>query len=163
MGANDSHELGTTTPSDTEIVMTRVFDAPRELVFDAHSSCEHLAHWWGPRRYEVASCEIDFRVGGAWRIALRGPEGEVTFFGVYLEIARPERIVWTFGFDDMPGGPETYMFEEHDGRTTLTSTAVFGSVKERDAALGSRMEAGAIETFFFNDTSPAALYTHAVG
>lgn len=150
MGGTRSNQLVVTTPSDREIVTTRVFDAPRDLVFEAHTSCEHLSHWWGPRKYEVSSCEIDFRPGGAWRIVLRGPDGnEVTFFGEYLEIVRPERIVWTFGFEDMPGppGPETYVFEEHDGKTTLTSSAVFGSVEERDAALGSGMEAGAAETY----------------
>ncbi|HSD49558.1 MAG TPA: SRPBCC family protein [Actinomycetota bacterium] len=139
-----------TTPSDREIVMTRVFDAPRELVFDAHSSCEHVSKWWGPREYDVVSCDIDFRPGGAWRIVHRGPSGdEFAFFGEYREIVRPERFVWTFGFEGMPGepGPETYVFEEHDGKTTLTATAVFGSVEERDAVLGSGMESGAAETW----------------
>lgn len=142
------HRLVTTTPSEREIVMTRMFDAPRELVFEAHSSCEHISNWWGPRRYEVVECDIDFRPGGSWRIVHRGPEGdEITFFGEYLEIVPPERIVWTFGFNDTPGGPETYIFEEHDGKTTLTSKAVFGSAEERDAVLGSGMESGAIETY----------------
>ncbi len=139
-----------TMPSDREIVMTRVFDAPRELVFDAHSSCEHISKWWGPRKYEVATCEIDFRPGGAWRIIHRGPSGnEIAFHGEYREIVRPERFVWTFGFEGMAGepGPETYVFEEHDGRTTLTTTAVFSSVEERDAVLGSGMESGAAETW----------------
>jgi len=144
------HRLITTTPSDREIVMTRVFDAPRDLVFEAHTSCEHMSKWWGPRRHEVVSCEIDFRPGGAWRIVHRGPDGdEIAFFGEYLEIVRPERIVWTFGFEGMPGppGPETHVFEERDGTTTITSSAVFSSVEERDAVLGSGMESGAAETY----------------
>ncbi|MGA9160587.1 MAG: SRPBCC family protein [Actinomycetota bacterium] len=148
MGSGRSHTL--TTPSDREIVMTRVFDAPRDLVFVAHSSCEHMSRWWGPRKYGVASCEIDFRPGGAWRIVNRRQDGEeIAFFGEYLEIVRPERFVWTFGFEGMPGepGPETYVFEEHEGKTTLTATAVFGSVEERDAVLGSGMESGAAETW----------------
>jgi len=150
MTGNGKHRLITTTPSDREIVMTRVFDAPRDLVFEAHTSCEHMSKWWGPRTYEVVSCEIDFRPGGAWRIAHRGPEGdEIAFFGEYLEIVRPERIVWTFGFEGMPGppGPETYVFEEREGTTTIRSSAVFSSVEERDAVLGSGMEAGAAETY----------------
>ena len=142
------HELITTTPSDREIVTTRVFDAPRELVFEAHTSCEHVSRWWGPRKYEVVDCEIEFRPGGTWRIVPRGPDGnEIVFFGEYLEIVPPEKIVWTFGFGDNPGGPETYLFEEHDGKTTLTATAVFDSVEERDAVLRSGMEAGAAETY----------------
>jgi uncharacterized protein YndB with AHSA1/START domain len=148
MGGSDRGKLTVTTPSDREIVMSRVFDAPRDLVFEAHSSCEHLSHWWGPRKYEVASCEIDFRPGGAWRIVLRGPDGEIPFFGEYLEVVRPERIVWTFGFGDMAaGGPETYTFEEHDGKTTITSRAVFGSIEERDGVLESGMQTGAEETY----------------
>ena len=75
MGGSDS-KLTVTTPSDREIVMTRVFDAPRDLVFEAHSSCEHMSNWWGPRKYEFARCQIDFRPGGTWRIVHRGPDGE---------------------------------------------------------------------------------------
>jgi uncharacterized protein YndB with AHSA1/START domain len=150
MGGSDRHELRVTTPSDREMVMTRVFDAPRDLVFEAHTSCEHMSNWWGPRKYEVASCEIDFRPGGTWRIVHRGPDGnEIAFFGEYLEIVRSERIVWTFGFDGMPGnpGPETMVFEEHDGKTTLTTTSVFDSAEERDGVLESGMEQGAVETY----------------
>jgi uncharacterized protein YndB with AHSA1/START domain len=147
MAASGRHQLVTTTPG-MDIVMTRMFDAPRDLVFEAHSSCEHMSKWWGPRTYEVVSCEIDFRPGGSWRIAHRGPDGdETTFFGEYLEIVRPERIVWTFNFDDTTGGPETYEFEEQDGKTTITSSATFPSAEERDAALATGMEAGAAETY----------------
>jgi uncharacterized protein YndB with AHSA1/START domain len=143
-------QIAVTTPSDTVIVMTRTFNAPRELVFDAHSSCEHMSHWWGPRRYEFADCEIDFRVGGTWRIVHRGPDGEIPAFrGEYLEIVRPERIVWTFGWDGAPGepGPEEMTFEEHDGVTTLTTRSTFPSAAERDAVLQSGMLEGAVETY----------------
>jgi uncharacterized protein YndB with AHSA1/START domain len=138
-----------TTPSDTEIVMTRVFDAPRDLVFEAHSSCEHLSKWWGPRRYEVAACEVDFRVGGKWRVVHKGEEGEHEFRGEYREIVPPERFTWTFEWMGAPGhvGLETYAFEEHDGKTTLTSTAHFNTVEERDMVLKSGMESGAVETW----------------
>lgn len=150
MGGSGKYELLISTPTEREIVMSRTFDAPRELVFEAHSSCEHIARWWGPRKYEVVACEIDFRPGGAWRIVHRGPDGdEIAFFGEYQEIVPPERIVWTFGFEGMPGepGPETYVFEEHDGRTTITSSAVFGSKEERDGVLASGMVSGATETY----------------
>jgi uncharacterized protein YndB with AHSA1/START domain len=148
MGGSGSSGLKVTTPSDREIVMTRVFDASRELVFEAHSSCEHLKYWWGPRKYEVASCEIDFRPGGAWRIVHRDPDGEeYGFHGEYREIVPPERIVWTFEFEGMPGqvSVETLTLEEHDGKTTLTSTSVFDSREARDGMLESGMESGAAE------------------
>jgi uncharacterized protein YndB with AHSA1/START domain len=143
-----SNKLVTTTPSDTEIVMTRTFDAPRELVFEAHTSCEHMSRWWGPRKYEVVECDIDFRTGGTWRIVHRGPDAKVvTFSGEYLEIQSPERITWTFAFNDNPGGPETYTFEEHDGKTTITSRAQFPSKEMRDWVIASGMEEGAAETY----------------
>jgi uncharacterized protein YndB with AHSA1/START domain len=148
MGESGSNELTVTTPSDREIVMIRVFDAPRDLVFEAHSSCEHMSNWWGPRRYEISSCEMDFRPGGAWRIVHRGADGdEHGFRGEFREIVRPERIVWTFEYEGMPGhvSVQTAMFEEHDGKTTLTSTAVFDSREERDGMLESGMESGAAE------------------
>lgn len=150
MVAKSSNALVVTLPSDREIIMTRVFDAPRELVFEAHTSCEHLSQWWGPRRYEIASCEVDFRPGGAWRIVHRGPDGEVYgFHGEYREIVRPERIVWTFEFEGMPGhvSVETMTLVERDGKTTLTATSVFDSVEDRDGMLQSGMESGAAETW----------------
>ncbi|MGH8944628.1 MAG: SRPBCC family protein [Acidimicrobiia bacterium] len=139
-----------TTPSDRELVMTRVFDAPRELVFEAHSSCEHLTHWWGPKRYDIASCEVDFRPGGAWRIVHRGPDGEEhVFSGEYREIVAPERIVWTFEWGGMPGhiSVETMTLTEHDGKTTLTATSVFDTVEDRDGMLAGGATEGAAETW----------------
>ena len=141
------NRIVTTRPSDTEIVMSRTFDAPRELVFEAHTSCEHFVHWWGERPEEVADCDIDFRVGGTWRIVLRSQDGELTFFGEYLEIEAPERFVWTFGFNDNPGGPETYTFEEHDGKTTITSRAVFPSKEMLEEMMATGMEDGANQLY----------------
>jgi len=150
MAATSSSKTTLTTPSDREIVMTRVFDAPRDLVFEAHSSCEHMSNWWGPRKYDFASCNIDFRPGGKWRIVHTGPEGEIPGFrGEFREIVRPERIVWTFEWEGVPGHISigTVTFEEHDGRTTLTSTAQFDNVEDRDGMLQSGMEEGAVETW----------------
>ena len=144
MGGSGS-KLTVTTPSDREIVITRVFDAPRDLVFEAHSSCEHMSNWWGPRKYEFASCEIDFRPGGKWRIVHRGPDGEEDgFHGEFREIVRPERIVWTFEWEGAPGHVSlgTVTFEEHDGKTTLTYKSVFQSVEDRDTMLREGMEGG---------------------
>jgi uncharacterized protein YndB with AHSA1/START domain len=139
-----------TTPSDREIVMTRVLDAPRDLVFEAHTSCEHMSHWWGPRKYEIASCEMDFRPGGTWRIVHRGPGGEeYGFRGEFREIVRPERITWTFEWEGMPGhvSVDTLTLEEQDGKTTLMSISVFDSVEDRNGMLESGMESGAAETY----------------
>lgn len=150
MGANGKHGMVVTTPSDREIRMTRVFDAPRDLVFEAHTSCEHMSHWWGPRKYEVSSCEIDFRPGGAWRIVQRGPDGdEHGFRGEFREIVRPERITWTFEYEGMPGhvSVDTLTLEEQDGKTILTANSVFDSVEDRDGMLQSGMESGAAETW----------------
>ncbi|MGH2654713.1 MAG: SRPBCC family protein [Actinomycetota bacterium] len=146
----DSGKLTVTTPSDTEIQMTRVFDAPRDLVFEAHSSAEHMRNWWGPRKYETISAEVDFRPGGKWRIVHRGPDGEeYGFHGEYREIFPPERITWTFEFEGAPGqvAVETVTFEEQDGKTTLTVTSVAPSKEARDAVLESGMTEGAAETF----------------
>jgi uncharacterized protein YndB with AHSA1/START domain len=144
-------KLTVTTPSDREIVMTRTFDAPRELVFEAHSSCEHMTNWWGPRKYEVASCEIDFRPGGSWRMVHKTADGseEYGFRGEFREIVPPERIVWTFEWEGMPGhvSVETLTLEERDGKTTLTATSVYDTVEDRDGMLQSGMEEGAAEAY----------------
>jgi uncharacterized protein YndB with AHSA1/START domain len=149
MAAKGSSAMSVTLPSDREIVLTRVFDAPRRLVFKALTNCEHLKHWWGPRRYALASCQMDFRPGGAYRIVQRGTDGaEYGFRGEYREIVPPERIVQTFEFEGMPGhvSVETLTLVEEDGKTIYTSTSVFDSVEDRDGMLQSGMEEGASET-----------------
>jgi uncharacterized protein YndB with AHSA1/START domain len=148
--AGSGNKLEVSTPTDTEIRMTRVFDAPRDLVFEAHSSAEHISKWWGPRKYEVVSAEYDFRPGGKWRILHRGPEGdEHGFRGEFREIVRPELIVWTFEYEGAPGqiAVESMRLEEQDGKTMLTVTSDAGSKEARDAVLQSGMEQGAAETY----------------
>ena len=149
MAASANSKLTVTTPSDREIKMTRVFDAPRDLVFEAHTSCEHTKNWWGPRRYEIAECDIDFREGGKWRMVHRGDDGEFVFQGEYKEIVRPERITWTFEWMGLPGhiSMDTLTLEETDGKTTLTATSRFDTVEDRDGMLESGMEEGAAEGF----------------
>lgn len=148
MGAS-GNAMTVTTPTDTQIVMTRVFDAPRDLVFEAHTSCEHMSKWWGPGKYEVAECDIDFREGGTWRVVHKNDEAQHEFRGEYKEIVRPERFTWTFEWMGMPGqvGLETYAFEEQDGKTTLTTTSFFNTIEERDGVLKSGMEEGAAESW----------------
>jgi uncharacterized protein YndB with AHSA1/START domain len=143
-------KMSITLPSDREIRMTRWFDAPRELVFEVHTSCEHMNRWWGPRKYMNVVCEIDFRTGGAWRIVQRGPDGdEHGFRGEYREIVRPERITWTFEYEGAPGhiSIETLELTEKDGGTILSATVRYDSFEDREAVLGSGMEGGAAETY----------------
>jgi uncharacterized protein YndB with AHSA1/START domain len=144
------NKLTVTPQGATEIHMTRLFDAPRELVFEAHSSCEHMSNWWGPRKYEFASCEIDFRPGGTWRVVHRA-EGEEDqgFYGEYREIVPPEKIVWTFEWEGLPGhvSVETLTLEEQDGKTLATAVSVFDNVEDRDGMLQSGMESGAAESY----------------
>lgn len=144
------NKLEVTTQGDTEIRMTRLFDAPRELVFEAHTSAEHMSKWWGPRKYEVVSAEHDFRPGGKWRIVHRGPEGdEHAFRGEFREIAPPEKIVWTFEYEGAPGqiAVETLTLTEEDGKTRITAVSDSGSKEARDAMLESGMQEGAAETY----------------
>jgi uncharacterized protein YndB with AHSA1/START domain len=141
--------LQVTTPSDREIVLTRVFDAPRELVFDAFSKPELLKRWFGPRGWSLAVCQVDLRVGGGFRFVLRGPDGkELGMRGVYREIVRPERSVHMESFDDFPGESQvTAVFSERAGKTTLTATVLYESREVRDAVLESGMEHGAAESY----------------
>ncbi|MEU4495484.1 SRPBCC family protein [Streptomyces sp. NPDC023998] len=145
------HPTTLTTPSDLEIVITRDFDAPRSLVWEAWTKPEHVRRWYGLRSMTTTVIEIDLRPGGAWRWGQAEPNGqEVVFSGVYKEIVPPERLVYTEGFEQMPGSGETVVtltFEEKDGRTTLTSTSVWPSMEVRDVAMASGMEWGVIETY----------------
>lgn len=138
-----------TMPSDTEIRMTREFDAPAALVFEASTRPEHIRRWWGLRDHEMTVCDIDLRPGGAWRWVLRDREGnEVGFHGVYQEIDRPGRIVHTECFDPAPDDESlvTVTFDERDGRTLMTSTSRYSSKEVRDMVIRSGMESGAAES-----------------
>ena len=139
--------LKVTTPSDREIVITRVFDAPRSLIFDCMSKAELVRRWLlGPPGWTMPVCEIDLKVGGRYRYVWRGPDGsEMGMGGVYREIVRPERIVQTELFDqDWTGGETlgTALLNEAGGRTTLTITELYSSKEARDAALRTGMTEG---------------------
>jgi len=122
---NTNRKFKIILPSDTELVMEREFDAPRELVFQAHLDPKIIPLWWGPRKYITEVVEMDVRPGGKWRFIQRGDDGqEIAFFGEYREITPPERFINTFGFDGMPGEPgeEIYNFIDlGEGRTLLRS------------------------------------------
>ena len=136
-----------TKPSDTELLMTRTFDAPRDLVFAAHTQAEHLKHWWG--RGNPLEVEIDFRVGGAWRMVESADGEQHAFRGEFREIDAPESFTWTFEYEPMPGHVlvEKIEFTEEAGRTTVTSHSRFDNQADRDGMLESGMEQGAEQSY----------------
>jgi uncharacterized protein YndB with AHSA1/START domain len=143
----NSESFVVTTPSDVEIRMTRLFDAPRELVFEAMTRPEHVKQWWGRlgEGYSVPVCEIDFRVGGAWRFVNKHPNGEAEFYGEYRDITPPSRIVLTEIFAPFPDSPSVVTAEltEEGGKTRLTATVRYPSLAVRDMVLGTGMAKGA--------------------
>lgn len=147
----NSHTFKVTTPSDREIQITRLFDAPRHLVFEAMSKAEHIRRWWGQLGdgYSVPVCEVDFRPGGKWRFVTRHPRGEAEFYGVYREIVPPDRIVYTEIYAPFPDGGSlvTTVFSEENGKTRLTVTAEYPSIEVRDMVMKSGMEAGAAASY----------------
>lgn len=144
-----------TMPSDRELVVTRVFNAPRELVFKAWSDPEYLARWWGPKGWTVPVSTMDFRPGGKWHYCMKGPEGEQSCgLAIYHEIVPPERIVYTDYFADAEGNPKeglpesriTAAFTERDGKTTFTGTALYKTKEDRDTVLRMGMVEGMTES-----------------
>ena len=136
-------------PATQEIVMTCVFDAPRELVFQAYTDPNAIPKWWGPKRMTTTVERMEVRPGGIWRFVQREPDGRsYAFFGVYHAIVPPERIVQTFEFEGASGhvSLETAMLEDVGGKTKLTASSVFQSVEDRDSMLQAGMEDGARET-----------------
>ena len=136
-------------PGKQEIVMTRTFDAPRDLVFRTMTDPGLIPRWWGPRRLTTTVDEMEVRPGGKWRYVQHDPEGgEYSFHGVYHDITAPERLVFTFEYEGEPGHVllETVTLEDVDGGTRLRDQSVFQSVADRDAMVRSGMEHGATET-----------------
>jgi uncharacterized protein YndB with AHSA1/START domain len=127
--------------------LTRLFDAPRQLVFDVMTQPEHVKRWWGRlgAGYSVPVCEIDLRVGGAWRFVNRHPQGEAVFYGEYREIAAPTRVVFTEIFAQFPDTVSvvTSVLSEERGQTRLRATVRYPSREVRDMVLGTGMSKGA--------------------
>ena len=145
-------KLQITTPSDREVAMTRVFDAPRNLVWDALTKPELVKRWLGVRAgWSLDVCEIDLKVGGKYRYVWRGPNrAEMGMGGVYREIMRPERLVATEKFDESwyPGDAvDTTVLVEKGGKTTLTMTVLYASKEARDGVLKSPMASGVEESY----------------
>jgi len=127
-----------------ELVITRTFNAPRALVYEALTKAEHVQRWWGPRQYGPVTAVSDFRAGGRYRFAQGSPQGEVAFSGEIRE-SSPERIVYTEEFEAMPGHGAlvTVTLEERGGKTLLTMRSVYQTQEDRDAVIASGMEWGA--------------------
>ncbi len=146
--AANSRTFEVRTPTDTEITMTRLFDAPRHLVFEAMTKPEHVRRWWGilDDGYSVPVCEIDLRPGGKWRFVGKGPKGQAPdFYGEYREIAPPERLVYTEIFAPFPDvvSVVTSVLTEEQGKTRLTVSCTYPSKEVRDMVVNTGMERGA--------------------
>jgi uncharacterized protein YndB with AHSA1/START domain len=148
--ANRVGSTAFTTPSDREVVMTRVFDAPRSLVWEAWTNPEHVPQWLlGPEGWTMPVCEIDLRPGGEWHFVWRRTDGtEMEMRGEYREVAPPERLISTESWGgDWPETLNTLILTEEDGKTTMTQTVLYPSREARDAALGTGMQDGASQSF----------------
>jgi uncharacterized protein YndB with AHSA1/START domain len=153
MMARADQDLSTT---DRELIVTRLFAAPRDLVFSAYSSCDHLRKWWGPRSWPMVECSMEFRPGGVWHYCLRGPnEGDEAWGrAVFEEIVAPERLSYTDAFSNADGNvnaalPETHSaleFEDVDGHTRVTMRAAYPTASALKQVLDMGMVEGLTET-----------------
>lgn len=149
MSPDTANKATVTKPSEREIHVERVFDAPRERVFAAHIDPKLIAQWWGPEGTTTEVEELDARTGGRWRFVIHDSDGtETGFRGVFRELVEPERISWTFEWDGMPGhvSVDTVTFEDLGDRTKLVSTTIFHTPEERDGMLEAGMEKGMSES-----------------
>lgn len=146
--AVNSQSASVTLPTDNQILITREFDAPKELVYKGWTTPELVKRWWSAKRGEATVAEIDLRVGGKWRYVMVTDDGmEVAFHGEYQEVVPNERIVSTEVYEGIPDGEanatlNTATFEEEEGRTTLTLLIEAPSKEARDAIVASGMEDG---------------------
>ena len=148
--ATTTNSAEVTLPSDTEILITRAFDAPKRLVWRAYTEPELIRRWWGAGHGTVTSAEVDLRVGGTWRYVMTASEGfEVAFHGEYREVEGPDRLVNTEVYEGAPEGMGvvTTTLTEVDGRTTLSQLCDYGDRAVRDAVIESGMEGGMQTSF----------------
>jgi uncharacterized protein YndB with AHSA1/START domain len=146
----EARRAAITAPTEREIRVERVFDAPRDRVFAAFTDPELIPQWWGPRDSTTVVDQMDARSGGDWRFVIHHDDGrENAFRGTYREVTPPERVVQTFEWEGMPGhvAVDTVVFEDLGEQTRVTTTTLFHTVEERDGALASGMEQGLNETY----------------
>jgi uncharacterized protein YndB with AHSA1/START domain len=138
-----------TTPTDREIRIERIFDAPRERVFALWTDPALIPEWWGPRGTTTVVDQADVRPGGAWRFVVTSNGVEQGFHGTYREIVAPERVVVTFEWEGLPGhvSVETAVFEDLGERTKVIATSRFDTTEDRDGMLASGMESGMNDTY----------------
>ena len=146
------NERTTAYADGQELVFEKVFDAPRELVWNVMTDPARVTNWWGPHGYTTTVVEMDVRPGGKWRYISSAPDrDDVVFYGEYLSITPPEGFDWTFMFDvpgvGPQGGPESHRFEDLGGKTRVISVGHMGSPEMLEGALASGMAKGAIETW----------------
>lgn len=137
-------------PGVAAVAMTRVFNAPRERVFAAHTDPTQIARWWGPKGYTTVIDTLDARTGGSWRFVQADPDGrEFSFRGVYHDVVPPERVINTFEYESRPGhvSLESLTLQDEDGKTHLTHSYVFQTLEDRDWMIASGMEVGAVESW----------------
>jgi uncharacterized protein YndB with AHSA1/START domain len=145
----DNDVFSLTMPSDRELAFTRVFNAPRRRVFDAWTKPEHLVRWYGCHNSSLIVCEVDLRVGGSYCFVARMTDGtEHALSGVYRDIVSAERLVFTQRFNDDPNKEAlvALLFEERNGKTTMTMTALYRSAEDRQAVLDIGVARGMTET-----------------
>jgi uncharacterized protein YndB with AHSA1/START domain len=156
MADNKANMRVVTNSEERELVVERIFDAPRALVFKAWTEPEHLARWWGPQGWTLPVCKVDLRPGGVWHYCMRGPGGEESWGkAVYREIVPPERLVYIDAFADAQGNPVAGMpemlirmeFAEHEGKTKVTSRTQFATVAELESILAMGVVEGITETW----------------
>ena len=151
MARTSSTTTKVTLPSDTEILVTREFDAPRDVVFAVMTDPNLIPQWWGPRSDAITVDKMEVRPGGKWRFVAKQPDGTTyAFRGEYREIVPAEKIVQTFEFEPMAGhiSVETATLTDlPDGRTLFTTRSVFASKEDRDGMVQSGMESGLRETY----------------
>jgi uncharacterized protein YndB with AHSA1/START domain len=150
MAMTTTRKAVVTLPSDTQILITREFDAPKDLVYKAYTTPELIKRWWSGDRGEVTSADVDLRAGGSWRYVMTANGGfEVAFHGTFREIVPNERIVCTEVYEQMPDAEavDTATFTESDGRTTLSILVQHQNTTNRDVHINSGMEGGMNEAF----------------
>jgi uncharacterized protein YndB with AHSA1/START domain len=149
MFETNSAAITLTKPSDREIALTRIFDAPRKIVFKSYTDPDLIPQWWGPRDFTTIVDHMNMRPGGIWRFVQRGPDGnEYAFNAVYRGIVPTDWLAYTYEFKSTTGHVllETVTFEDRGGKTKVTATALFDAVKDRDGMLNTGMEKGAAES-----------------
>ena len=147
-GSDIARAIAVDAPADEPAMrLTRTFDAPRELVWETFTRAEHIARWWGPRKYTVTVHEFDVRPGGKWRVSHSDGAKSVEFFGEYREVVKPEFLARTLCFGDFPPIEERYEFHYEGGRTRIVCSQRFANVMGRDMMAKSGASEGGRESF----------------